>query len=149
MVNRKIYTFFLLVILLFYVFSTGLMVLTPIVKIADAGDITSYYHNNSYLKVTTPIPSEPPPPPPPPPPPALEIKPIINWYDLQTTVRHRWPRSIPAPNRQGVREQQPHASRSALPLPPWTHRAGQPGSSGVHKHHCRFFEHSNWALLLS
>ena len=84
MVNRKIYTFFLLVILLFYVFSTGLIVLTPIVKIADAGDITSNYHNNSYLKVTTPIPPEPPPPPPPPPPPAIEIKPIINWYDLQT-----------------------------------------------------------------
>lgn len=85
MVKRKIWSLFLLVILLFYIFSTGLIVLTPIVKIADAEDITSYYHNNSYLKVTTPIPPEPPlpPPPPPPPPPAVEIKPIINWYDLQ------------------------------------------------------------------
>jgi len=63
------------------------MAVIPIVRIANAGDITSYYHSSSYLSITTPIPEpEPPGPGPGPGPPVLETKPIINWYDFQTAT---------------------------------------------------------------
>ena len=66
MVKRKICNIFLLVLLLFSAFSTSLMVVTPIVKIANAEDITTYSHSSSYLSVTTPIPEPEPPGPGPP-----------------------------------------------------------------------------------
>ena len=82
MVKRKNCTIFLLVLLLFSTFSTGMIAVIPIVRIANAGDITSYYDSSSYLTITTPIDE---PEPPGPGPPFLETKPIINWYDFQTT----------------------------------------------------------------
>ena len=85
MVKRKIYSIFLLVLLLFSTFSTGLMAVFPIVRIANAGDITSHSDSSTYLSVTTPIP-EPEPPGPGPGPPPLETKPIINWYDFQNAT---------------------------------------------------------------
>lgn len=85
MVKRKICNIFLLVLLLFSAFSTSLMVVTPIVKIANAEDITTYSHSSSYLSVTTPIP-EPEPPGPGPGSPPIETKPVINWYDFQTAT---------------------------------------------------------------
>jgi hypothetical protein len=81
MVKKKIFTIFLLFILLLFMFNTSLMVLIPQIKIVKAGDITSYYNNVTYLSLKTPIPEQEPPGPP-----GLTIEPIINWYDFQNFI---------------------------------------------------------------
>jgi hypothetical protein len=89
MVKEKILAVSLLVILLLFVFTTGLTVVTPIIKIANAGDVTSYYNNISFLSLTTPIPEQQPPGPGPSPgpgPQVRETKPIIYWYDFQNAT---------------------------------------------------------------
>ena len=87
MVKKKIFTISLLFILLFFAFTTGLIIVIPIIKIAEAQDVTSYYNNITYLSLTTPIPEQQPPGPGPGPGPQVkEIKPIINWYDFQNAT---------------------------------------------------------------
>lgn len=81
MVKKKIFTIFLLFILLLFMFNTSLMVLIPQIKIVKAGDITSYYNNVTYLSLKTPIPEQEPPGPP-----GITIEPIINWYDFQNFI---------------------------------------------------------------
>ena len=65
------------------VFTSSLLVVNPMVKIVDAGDITTYSDSSTSLTLSTPKPEEPVPPPPPP---VLGVKPRINWYDLQNAT---------------------------------------------------------------
>jgi len=82
-VKRKKFLIILSVLLLFFVFISDLIVGIPIVKIADAGDITSYPDDSTYLSLSTPKEE---PGPGPGPGPGLEVEPRINWYDFQTAT---------------------------------------------------------------
>lgn len=66
--KRKIFTTLVIVLLFFSVFINGLIIMVPIVKIAEAVDIITHSDTNTTISVTV-----------------YQLEPIINWYDFQDT----------------------------------------------------------------
>ena len=67
--KRRTLVAIVVALLFFSAFTNGIIIMIPLVKIAEAADITTYSDTNTTINVTV-----------------LTLEPIINWYDFQNST---------------------------------------------------------------